>query len=601
LTNLTAQQGKESAITRFRNSRIITIVFLASMGIAAGLISMMLGSSYYGMPMFYAYFSSPVIVLLNLLPPVLLLLFFYFATGRAWISVLTASFIVLSLSVIDFFKIQVRSDPLVPSDFKLADEAGNVLDGYALIVNWKVYLSAAFLIGAVLFAVFFMRARMRAKVRVIGTSALLVLSAALYVTIYTSPKIYEAAQCGYEINKWSSAQNSIARGFLYPFLYSFQFSGPPDGYNREEAEAALNAYGYDYIAEEQKVNIVSVMLESYADLSLFEQLDFNVDVYKGLHDLEAEAYAGVLVDNVFAGGTTDTERSFLTGLTELDDFQKPSNSYLYYLKEQGYHTEGLHAGEGWFYGRDTVHANLGFDNYYFLEDYQNGNRWDGFFFPEVINLYEKRDVSVPYFSYSLSYQNHGPYDTQTTVETAYIKQGNLSDASYHILNNYLNGIYDTTLRITDFVNYFRTKDEPVVLVLFGDHKPWLGNDYSVYDELGVNIDLSTPEGVINFYSTPYLIWANDAAKTILGNDFQGFGGFTSPCFLMNELFDLCAWDGDEYMKAADDLRRFTTVVNTGTGYFTEDGVLTHELSDEALDVYNSFKKLEYYRRQHFYY
>jgi hypothetical protein len=212
----------------------------------------------------------------------------------------------------------------------------------------------------------------------------------------------------------------------------------------------------------------------------------------------------------------------------------------------------------------------------------------------VKKLYESRDPAVPYFSYNLSYQNHGPYDSTKTTDTAYIDKGSLTDASYNIFNNYMEGVNDTTRHITDLIEYFRGRSEPVVVVLFGDHKPWLGNSNEVYRELGINIDLSTEEGFFDFYTTPYVIWANDAAKAALGSDFTGDGGDFSPCFLMNKLFDLCAWGGNQYMKAADDVRKYTSIINTATGEFFEDGKLTPQLSAEADDVYKNFKKIEYY-------
>lgn len=39
--------------------------------------------------------------------------------------------------------------------------------------------------------------------------------------------------------------------------------------------------------------------------------------------------------------------------------------------------------------------------------------------------------------------------------------------------------------------------------------------------MGINIDQSTLEGLLNYYTTPYVIWANDAAKAKLGVDFHG--------------------------------------------------------------------------------
>ena len=68
----------------------------------------------------------------------------------------------------------------------------------------------------------------------------------------------------------------------------------------------------------------------------------------------------------------------------------------------------------------------------------------------------------------------------------------------------------------------------MVIVLFGDHNPWMGDANSVYSKLGIDLDLSTKEGFLNYYATRYLIWANDAAKEVLGCDFQGEGPRREP-------------------------------------------------------------------------
>ena len=58
---------------------------------------------------------------------------------------------------------------------------------------------------------------------------------------------------------------------------------------------------------------------------------------------------------------------------------------------------------------------------------------------------------------------------------------------------------------------------------------------------GVDLDVSTQEGFYNYFSTPYLIYANKAARESLGQDFRGDGGDISPCFLMDKLFFECGW------------------------------------------------------------
>ena len=567
MTKQTAAARRENAAQLEKNP-YLTAVLLMLLGLGIGMISMMLGAAYFGMPMFYAYFSSALLVISNLLPPVLLIFFVYLAGGRAWVAFLVTSFIILALSVIDFFKIQVRSEPLVFSDFSLIEEVGHVASGYDMCINWKVYVAAVYVVGGTVFSAVFARYKPHGKIRVIGSVFLVIASGAVYMTLYSSESIYNETEAGYDINIWSNSEQSIAKGFLYTFIYNLhdEASQPPDGYKTSTTAALLSDFTDDAIPDDKKVNIVSVMLESYSDLSTLGMLDFSQDVYGPLHELEEESVCGSLVVNTFAGGTINSERSYLTGFTQLGDFQVETNSYVWYLKQQGYYTEGFHTGNEWYYDRELINENLGYDNYYFLEDYETEDRTDDFFFPKVLELFESRDEDTPYFSYNLSYQNHGPYDSETTCETSYIVQGSLSDSAYCILNNYLEGIADTTEHIADFVDYFRELDTPVVIVMFGDHMPWLGNSYVVYNELGVNIDLSTEEGFYNFYQTPYLIWANDAAKEVLGNDFTGNGGDFSPCFLMNRVFDLCSWEGNAFMKASNELYDITDIVSAA-GYF----------------------------------
>lgn len=65
--------------------------------------------------------------------------------------------------------------------------------------------------------------------------------------------------------------------------------------------------------------------------------------------------------------------------------------------------------------------------------------------------------------------------------------------------------------LTKLCNYLDTRPEPVLLVFYGDHLPALGQDYGVYQELGLPIGMTdTSAHVLETYETPYLIWANEA-------------------------------------------------------------------------------------------
>jgi len=218
-----------------------------------------------------------------------------------------------------------------------------------------------------------------------------------------------------------------------------------------------------------------------------------------------------------------------------------------------------------------------------------GMMHDGDFLTDLTKLYEEATKDgTPYFNFSVTYQNHGPYeDDKRASDTTYYSADGLSEQGSNIFNNYLAGIHETDQAMRKYVDYFRNIDEPVILVFFGDHNPWLGDGSWVYDELGIDIDLSTDEGFYNHFETPYVIWANQAAKDTLGNDFTGDGGTFSPCFLMSGIFDLCSWEGNELIKINRELKEYTDVVHV-TGAVREDGVLGEDPSEETKSALKSY-------------
>lgn len=586
---------------------IYIYLMLTLMGVGIGVVSLFLCSPYLGQngySMFVSYFTHPLIAVLNILPCVLLVYLAYFISGRAWVAFTFPSALILILSAINYYKIQLRNEAFIAKDIAFFGEAAGVINNYTLSVTPRILATLFCVIFGVLFAVFLMKGVMKNKwVRIIGVILVIALCAALYVTVYTNDKVYSKADNSEGINIWSDLQVYISKGFVYSFINSIPDAFPtlPEGYNEKDTETMLSAYSDGTIDESKKVDVISVMLEAYTDLTVFENLTIRDDVYAPMHELRDECIHGNIISNVFGGGTINTERGFLTGYTESEDYSSATNSYLYFLREQGYYTEGFHTGDDWFYNRENVEKYLGMENYYFLQDYNTTDRSDEFFFATLTDLYENRDKNVPYFNYSITYQNHGAYPDQWTYEESFLEKGDLSDSSYNILNNYLFGIADTNRRIYDFIDSFRDSEEPIVIVFFGDHMPWLGNANSVYTELGINLDLGTEEGFYNHYSVPYIIWANDAAKETLGNDFTGEGEDISSCFLMDTLFTQCGWGKPVFMQLNHQLYELTNVVNITTGHYNIDGALTVSPQGEAAELIRKAKHAEYYMKHNFMY
>ena len=589
-------------------------LLLAGACLMLGLLSLVLAPGPYGWELFADYFRRPALVVLNLLPPVVLCALLYALTGRAWLAYLITALPVLGLAFGNYYKLSFRDDPVIASDLLILGEARQMAGKYELFLSTKLIAVLVCAAAGLIVLALFARARPRRRLRA-GIAAGALAICLVLTPVYGSDGIYTANANTHKDNdnQWSSTQQYISRGLLYPFLHSVKAAlpNPPDGYSEREAARLLEQYEDEDIPDGQKVNIVGVMLEAFSDFSVFDQIEFTRDVYADYHALEAESYSGRLLTNIFAGGTVNTERAFLTGIAA-DDYNCRTNysSYAWYLKGQGYQTSGDHPSYEWFYNRSNVNSYLGFDQYRFIENFYqyfppDDMTWDYTFFPQLTDsVLKQAEGDAPVFSFSVSYQGHGPYGDYECwwgeVED-YIANYDLDDASRYILSNYLGSVMNTQAHLMTMVDAFRSSDEPIVLVVFGDHKPWLGNGNSVYDALGIDLSDSTEEGFYNYWSTSYLIWANGAAKAALGTDLAGQGPDISPCFLMNLLFDRLGWKGDAYMQAVDECWREVPVIHNQGVCFDVEGRMLDELSPRQEELVRRFQCLGYYRARHFAY
>ena len=600
-----------------RRHRVYLAVMVTGMGICLGLLSLLLAAFSYpslnGFVMMASYLLKPALLALNLLPTVGLMWLFYFLTRRAWAAYLLTALPVMALGLANYYKISLRGDPLLASDLLLASEAGGIVGGYTLEVTPVILAAAALLAAGFLFCRFLMpRSLLRAPARAVG-AGVAVLLFALAPWLYGSEAVYAATENNRFINPWSDVEVYVSRGQLYPFLHSAKdmFPTPPEGYDSAAAQALLGQYADGDIPAERQVSVVGVMLEAFCDLTDFPALgamEGVAEVYRPWHDLEGDSLSGDLLTNIFAGGTVDSEWGFLTGYTQHDDFRKDTDSYVWYFLDQGYDTIFHHPGHGWFYNRQNVNEYLGFGDSWFTENHYGSlvdptaAIWhsDGVLVQELLLGLDQSNAQGRHsFSFAVSYQNHGPYDTTDNGNPQRVSPAETgwSQESCNIFNNYLQGVSDTIAQMTALVQALEERQEPVVLVLFGDHKPWMGNGNSAYLEAGANFDVSTLEGFYQYYATPYLIWANSAARAVLGGEnFRGDGGDFSPCFLMPRLFDACGWEGPAFMQLSRAVREVTPLVHS-QGLYLSSGNLTQTLPQEQADFLQQYLWAQFYREK----
>lgn len=245
---------------------------------------------------------------------------------------------------------------------------------------------------------------------------------------------------------------------------------------------------------------------------------------------------------------------------------------------------------------------LGFERYRFLEnDFEKLTDLhypdDELLFSEIYSDYKKNKEN-PYFSFSVTIEGHGPYDTESYNGSEPYFIGNYSNECKNAMNNYLDVNNKSDVALMKLVEKLRTDSEPVILVTFGDHLPWMGNGGEFYEEMGINIDTTSEEGFRTYYSTRYLIWANDAAEEIIGHKIEGEGPEISPCYLMNLIFQQLDWEGPAFVQAMNDMMEIFPVVTTN-GRYVVDGVLTDSIPKEREVMFRDLTYLQQYWQSEF--
>ena len=581
-------------------------LFCAS--VCMGLVLLLFAYGPYSWGAFQGYFRSGRILVMNVLPVVLVTFLFYGVFGRAWSAFLAGGGVSLGFSLGNYFKLQFRDDPLYFEDMLVLREAKamTVEQHYNLFIDKRMVFALVCLALGTAALCFLARGRLGGwKKRLIVLGAVVLVCGAVSPA-YLNKKAYDAVENYEYLNRWSATQNYISHGFFYPFFHSISefVETPPPGYSEERAKQVLGAYQDADIPADKKVNILSFMREAYVDFSRYGIPGLDVSGYDLYHQLEAESYTGDLLTNIFAGGTVDSERCFLTGNYQLKNFRAPANSHLWYLRDQGYTVEGSHPYYQWFYNRQNINQYLGFERFRYLEgDYENLTTAylpeDGVLLPEVYNDFVKnKSTGKPYFSFTLNIQSHGPYDTASYDGGVEYLTGDYSEGCRNAMNNYMDLIMDSDVELMKLVDKLRSDPDPVVLILFSDHLPWMGDANAYYQELGLDIDPGTEAGFRTHYTTRYLIWANEAAKTVLGSDFSGEGPTVSPCYLMNLAFQQMGWQGSAYLQAMDAFSGTFPVVTTN-GCYVVDGVFSDAVPQEREARFQDFLSLQYYWRNQF--
>ena len=308
----------------------------------------------------------------------------------------------------------------------------------------------------------------------------------------------------------------------------------PEGYSAEAAAAAADAaQGYTPAVAEADAgeypDVVLILNESFYDLSLVGDPQADAPYlafYRALQDRATLGYA--LVPDV-GGGTNRSEFTLLTGhsmalmpgVTPFSNMSMEGQpSAVSYLRSLGYTTLAAHPAMPGNYRRGTAWPMLGFDETYFEDAFRpytpygerNAYVPDDRAFTRFTELYEAMPADKPRFAYLLTMQNHGGYES-VADELLTVHAGADYGSYAHAVDEYLSCISLSDAALADLVDYFgtlyQTTGRKVVLLMVGDHAPYLIDDLT--DDA-----LAGAERTVRQRATPFVLWTNWPAEARVG-------------------------------------------------------------------------------------
>ncbi len=434
--------------------------------------------------------ESPFVFFLNTL--IIILPFtVVFVVRRKIFACMILSLTWLGTGIINGILLIFRTTPFTGSDLSLIKSAISIAGMY--FTWYQMILMAVAAVLVVMGCILLWRTVPASRDKVRYGTGICIIAAAFIIVVGSITGAMKAEVVAVRFGNLAAAYH--AYGFPYCFANSLFNTGipKPDNYSTEAMEVIQeeelmpqNTYLLD---EETKPNVIMVQLESFFDPSLWINSKLDHDPIPFFRQLQKNYPSGYLSVPSVGAGTANTEFESITGMN-LDFFgpgeypyktvltTTPCESVAFDLKNIGYKAHAIHNNEGTFYDRHTVFSQLGFDTFTPIEYMNNIERnptgWckDKILTGEIINALDSTEG--PDYIYTISVQGHGKYP----------------DFQY-----YCEQIEEMDQFIRALVNTLRTRQEPIVLVLYGDHLP--GFEWN---------EVEMRNG--SLYQTQYVVWNN---------------------------------------------------------------------------------------------
>lgn len=485
-------------------------------------------------------------VMMNYLINLLLYLVVFGLSGSTTISIRFISIVLEIFGIANYFVKEYKGGPLLPWDIGSIATAGKVAHGYSYTITKEIIVSMTIVIllwKLCAFCIKNPKVKTYRILRGLSTCIFIFFISIFYFTDFfaetfkATPDFFNQTR-GYE-----------SKGAVAEFLVNTKYMhlSAPDDYDSDTLEenivsstdssslsileTALQHEGKSEaeieetmdVASVENPNIITIMNESFSDLSVIGDFETNEDYMPFINSLKDSdnCISGYSYVSTIGTGTSNTEYEFLTG-NSMAFLPIGSNAYQLYvthpiptlvssLQRDEYYTAAFHPyyKENW--NRENVYEDMGFNEYTGYGDYSDFEKLrlfvsDSSDFKHVEELYENRDTSKPFFLFNVTMQNHSSYDQTDNDWYQQIKLVNMN-GTYTQTEQYLSLIKETDDAFADLVSYFNTVDEPTIILMFGDHQPYIEDEF--YEEvMGKSLNELTDEEQQKRYITRFVLWAN---------------------------------------------------------------------------------------------
>ncbi len=533
----------------------------------------------------YPWNIFPVTFLFNLLFYASFIGILYCVSGRLFAGLYGASVFSFVLAVVNYFVRTYKDAPFTVYDILSVRTLFNVLDGgMELRTDWVV---AAGVLAYALYWIILWRLRNipqnpGKRTGIVIRAAVAVFAVILYTAVFGFGVLQKL---GVDTTIYHAAEKN---GFIVQFIEGYRSSriAPPDGYSEEKVENLTESYRVQEDVPEDLPNIIVIMNESFSDLRYYGEMDTDIEVMPFIDSLSENTVKGFALSSVFGGNTANSEWEFLTGNTMafMPVGTVPYQMYLNtdeasltrLLNNYGYETAAFHPYEssGWLRKQAWLH--LGFEECYFIEDFDtsdpedivNLKLKDKANYRRMLQYVDEKGTDKPLFLFNVTIQNHTGGYHEAESELGY-KVHLLGDAEgkYNYVEGYLTMMHESDAALQYLIEELEQRDEKWVVMMFGDHQVDFGHGNEYLETIsGKSMDGRTEAEREDLYTIPYLIWANYDIDT----DAVDTTERTSINYLSTRLLQTLHIPGSGYQSFLDSLSKEYPAINA-KGAFLKNG------------------------------